>query len=149
MVSFIWPVNAKNNVKKATIGVILPHICMSQKPQKIVEQVIGFWCMEFKQMLPDQSDLIVLTEACDHPSGLSTDVQFKYFQVCKDQVLDYFRTVAKENQCYIAFGMKHQVENGSWRNSCFFLDRNSNTTGLNPDYSSGEEFAHQIVALNF
>jgi hypothetical protein len=37
--------------------------------------------------------------------------------------------VAKKHECYIAFGAKHQIEEGSWRNSCFLLDRKAEIAG--------------------
>ncbi len=128
--AFLSHVNAKNNVKIATIGAVPPHPDMGQEPQKHVEQVIQFWANELAQVLPDQPDLIVLPEACDRPRGLATEEEFQYYKVRKNQVLVYFSGVAKENHCYISFGMKRQVEDGSWRNSCVLLDREGNTVGV-------------------
>jgi hypothetical protein len=123
LASFFLPVIARNNVKIASIGTAPPKLDMRQGPQKLVEQVISFWKGELEQVLPDQPDLIVLPEACDRPKGLVVEEQFKYFKVRKNQVLDYFRTVARNNHCNIAFGMKRQVNDGSWRNSCVILNR--------------------------
>ncbi len=121
--SIILHVTARNNVKIATIGISPPNFGIKQEPQELVEQVISFWSRELEQVLPDKPDLILLPEACDRPGGLSTEEQFRYFKVRKNQVLDYFQKVAKENSCNIAFGMKHQMGDGSWRNSCIILDR--------------------------
>lgn len=123
LLSFTYPVNAKRYVKIATIGAVSPHLGLNQKPQKSVEQMIDFWRRELARVLPDHPDLIVMPEVCDRPRGLNTEEQFKYYQVRKDQVLDYFRTVAKGNHCNIAFGMKRQVDDGSWRNSCIIINR--------------------------
>ena len=128
--AFLSHVHAKNNVKIATIGAVAPQFNKGTNPQKMVESMIEFWEKELQQVLPDKPDLIALPEACDRPRGLSVGEQLKYFNVRKNQVLDYFRRVAKENHCFIAFGMKHQVEDGSWRNSCFLLDREGNTQGV-------------------
>ncbi len=120
----------RNNVKIATIGAPSPSLDLTQNPQKLVEQMIEFWDMELTQVLPDKPDLIVLPEACDRPAGMTTELQFKYFKARGNQIKDYLASVAKENHCYIAFGMKHQVEDGSWRNSCLLLDRTGLTAGL-------------------
>ena len=119
-----------NYVKIATIGASSPHLDLTQEPQKLVEQMITFWSRELARVLPDNPDLIVLPEACDRPAGMTMEIQFQYFKVRGNQVMEYFASVAKENHCYIAFGMKHQVEDGSWRNSCILLDRTGHTTGM-------------------
>jgi len=129
---FLVPNNVwgRNYVKIATIGASTPHLDLTQEPQKLVEQMITFWGRELARVLPDNPDLIVLPEACDRPAGMTTEIQFQYFKVRGNQVMEYFASVAKENHCYIAFGMKHQVEDGSWRNSCILLDRTGHTTGI-------------------
>lgn len=123
-------VRGSNYVKIATIGAPAVHLDLDQEPQQLVDQVIEFWRNELARVLPDKPDLIVLPEACDRPAGMNIDLQLKYFTARGDQVLKFFSSVAKENQCYIAFGAKHQLQDGSWRNSCFLLDRNGNTTGI-------------------
>jgi predicted amidohydrolase len=98
-------------------------------PQKIVSQMIDFWKEELNKVLPFQPDLILLTEACDRPGGLTSTEEFNYYRIRKNQVSDFFASVAKTNHCYIAFGMKRE-ENGSWRNSCILLDREGKTVGI-------------------
>jgi hypothetical protein len=121
---------ACNYVKIATIGAPSPQLNLDQEPQELVNEMIAFWKNELAPVLPDKPDLIVLPEACDRPAGMNIDLQLQYFKVRGDQVMDYFKTVARENECYIAFGMKHQLEDGSWRNSCMLLDRKGNITGI-------------------
>lgn len=122
---------ASNRVTVATIGgggASLEGI-YKKEPQKLVEQMIGFWKGELNKVLPYHPDLILLTEACDRPSGLTSDEQFNYFRVRKNQILDYFASIAKVNHCYIAFGMKRE-ENGIWWNSCILLDREGKVAGI-------------------
>lgn len=121
---------ARKYVKIATIGAPAPNLDLDQEPQELVNEMIEFWRNEFTPVLPDKPDLIVLPEACDRPAGMNTAMQLAYFKARGDRVLEFFSSVAKENHCYIAFGMKHQLEDGSWRNSCFLLDRNGNVTGV-------------------
>ena len=129
---FVAPSNAwgRNYVKIATIGAPSPHLDLDQEPQELVDQMIEFWGNELAPVLPDKPDLIVLPEACDRPAGMNIELQLQYFKVRGDQVLEYLASVAKDNECYIAFGMKHQVKDGSWRNSCILLDREGSTTGI-------------------
>jgi predicted amidohydrolase len=121
---------AARYVKIATIGARAPQFDVQSSPQQMVDGMIEFWQNQLKQVLPDKPDLIVLPEACDRPAGLNTEVQFKYFQVRKGQIMDYFRQVAKENHCYIAFGTKRQVADGSWRNSLVIIGRDGKTAGI-------------------
>ena len=109
---------AANYITVATIGAS-PSLDKNQDPQKLVNQVIAFWKRELNQVLPDKPDLIVLPEFCDL-SGAGNE----YLRVRKNQVLDYFSSVAKDHHCYIAFGMKREESEGVWRNSCVILDRN-------------------------
>ena len=84
-----------NYVKVAVIGTV-PRVDKHQDEQKIVDQVIEFWKKELAQVLPDKPDLIVLTEACDRPAGMSTEEQFRYFRARGNRVRDFFASVAKE-----------------------------------------------------
>ena len=120
---------ASNYVKVAVIGTV-PRVDKHQDEQKIVDQVIEFWKKEFAQVLPDKPDLIVLTEACDRPAGMSTEEQFRYFRARGNRVRDFFASVAKESHCYIAFGMKRQDIGGTWYNSSYVIDRNGSDAGI-------------------
>ena len=79
----------RNYVKIATIGAPSPSLDLTQDPQKLVEQMIEFWDMELKQVLPDKPDLIDLPEACDRPAGMTTEFQFKYFKARGNQKKDW------------------------------------------------------------
>ena len=130
MISLISSVNAKNNVKIATVGAVSPNLDLNQEPQKLVEQMIEFWQKELTQVIPNHPDLIVLPEVCDRPAGMNEEVKLMYYKVRGDQMMQYFASVAKDNKCYIAFGTKRQVADGSWRNSCILIDRNGKTVGV-------------------
>jgi hypothetical protein len=115
---------AAKYITVATIGAE-PSLDKNLEPQKLVTQTIVFWKKELGQVLPDKPDLIVLPEWCDL-SGAGDE----YLRVRKNQVLDYFASVAKANHCYIAFGMKREESEGVWRNSCVILDRNGGIAGI-------------------
>src|SRR5690606_7614727 len=46
----------------------------------------------------------------------------QYFNARKNRLLDYFASVATENNCYIAFGSKQEEKSGM-RNSLVLIDR--------------------------
>ncbi|HSN50545.1 MAG TPA: carbon-nitrogen hydrolase family protein [Bacteroidales bacterium] len=115
---------AERHVTVATIGNV-PSELKSENKQEIVNHVIAFWKKELKQVLPDKPDIIVLPEFCDL-SGEGED----YLRVRRNQVLDYFSSVARNNHCYIAFGMKREEREGLWRNSCVVIDRNGDIAGI-------------------
>ncbi len=122
---------ASNKVIIATIGGggERLHPGNNLEPQKMVDQILEYWKDELGKVLPNHPDLILLTEACDRPGGLTTTEQFNYYKVRKNQILDYFSSVAKANHCYIAFGMKRE-ENGIWWNSSILLDREGKVEGI-------------------
>ena len=122
---------SSNRVTVATIGGGAASLNGTHdgQPQKMVDQVIGYWKGELNKVLPFHPDLILLTEACDRPGGLSSDEQFSYYRIRKNQIQDYFASVAKANHCYIAFGTKRE-ENGKWWNSCIIIDREGKVAGI-------------------
>ena len=134
MVIAIRGIEAANYVKVATIGSYPGIVDKSKGMQHVVDQIIEFWQDELPLVLPDKPDLILLTEACDRPRGLTREEQFEYYKVRKNQVLDFFASVAKENQCYIVFGTKREQEDGIWRNSSIILDREGNVAGIYNKY---------------
>ena len=125
-----FSVNAKNHVKIATIGAVSPSLNLNEEPQKLVEQMIGFWASELKQVLPDKPDLIVLPEVCDRPAGMDEETKLSYYKARGNQIMDYFASVAKENNCYIIYGAMRILEDESWRNSAIILDRKGSIAGI-------------------
>jgi apolipoprotein N-acyltransferase len=115
---------ASKYVTVATIG-SSPDLDRDQDPQKLVKQVIAFWDRELKQVLPDKPDLIVLPEGCDL-SGAGA----AYRKVRKNQIQDFFSSVARANHCYIAYGTVRDEKEGIARNSCVLIGRNGEIAGI-------------------
>ena len=88
------------------------------------------WQEEIEKVLPDKPDLIVLPECCDEFSGLSSKEGIEYYRIRKDQIKDYFRKVAQENNCYIAYSAMREMSDGSLRNSTQIIDREGNIAGI-------------------
>jgi hypothetical protein len=127
----------------ATIG-NTPSPITSVNKQEIVDHVITFWNEELKQVLRERPDLIVLPEFCDL-SSLGED----YLRVRKNQVLDFLASVAKSNNCYIAFGMQREDKDKFWRNSCVLLGRNGDVSGIyDKNYPTIGEMEVGIKASN-
>jgi predicted amidohydrolase len=142
-------VKAENKVTIATIGAS-PNINKNQAPDKLVEQMIDFWRGQLAQVLRSKVDLIVLPEVCDAPGGLKGAEQEKYLKARQNQLLDYFASVAKDNNCYIAFGSIHETKEGL-RNSVILLDRKGKMAGTyNKNFPTIYEVALAICFdLNF
>jgi len=127
-----FDVHAINKVKIVTIGGgygVVNAGSDRSDPQKIVNRIIEFWKIEFDKVLNHKPDFIFLTETCDRPGGLRGQELDDYYRFRKNQVQDFFASVAKENRCYIAFGTIRE-ENGIWRNSCVVLDREGKEAGV-------------------
>jgi len=120
----------KGFVKISTIGPQYPNVDVNTDPQKVVDIIIKHWKNEFAQVLPDKPDLIAVPEACDIPVSWPLDKRQAYLRVRKDQVLDYFAQVAKENNCYIVYSSTREMDDGTWRNSSIMLDRKGKIAGI-------------------
>ena len=130
LVIFHMPSLAINNVKIATIGAVSPVFDAQMEPQQMVDGMIEFWADELQQVLPDKPDLIVLPEVCDRPGGMTPEQRKAYYEVRKDQVLDYFRSIARANKCYIAYGTMRDSGEGRIRNSCVIVGRQGEIAGI-------------------
>ncbi|HNR40691.1 MAG TPA: carbon-nitrogen hydrolase family protein [Bacteroidales bacterium] len=117
-------VYSERPVTVATIG-NTPALTDNDNLQATVDYVISFWEKELKKVLKARPDLIVLPEFAD----LSI-AGVEYMKVRGNQVLDFFSSVARENKCYIAFGMGRQDSMGLWRNSCMVLNRKGAIAGI-------------------
>src|SRR5690606_40286514 len=125
--------NASNYIKIATIGSPRAKISISDKDkdmQSMVDHTIAFWDYKINRVIPDKPDLIVLPELCDFPIGLSKEERIEYLKIRKNQVINHFSTLAKANNCYIAFGTMLLEGNDNFRNSRILLDRTGKTVGI-------------------
>jgi predicted amidohydrolase len=62
------------------------------------------------------------------PVGLNSAEQKMYIDERKNKLSDFFASVARKNNCYIAFGSIHDGDKGL-RNSLILIDRNGKTIG--------------------
>ena len=118
-----------NHVKIATIGAFSPEMDTNSPPQQIVERMIEHWRGRIDQVLPDKPDLIVVPEACDCPENFLIKHKIPYYQQRKDQVMDFFAQLAKENNCYITYPAI-RADGDKWRNSNVIFDRSGSVAGI-------------------
>ena len=121
-----------NYVKISTVGVKALSVNEDLQPQQVVDKMIPYLKEEVEQVLPDRPDLIVLPEACDRPMNWqSTERKKEYYRTRGDQVLDVLATVARDNNCYVAYpALREMEEDHSWRNSTIILDRSGDVAGI-------------------
>ncbi|MCK0136063.1 carbon-nitrogen hydrolase family protein [Arenibacter sp. S6351L] len=139
---------AQNHVTIASIGGEGPVLKANLAPQVAVNNMIDYWNERIEEVLPFRPDLIVLPEVFDRPSKyLSSEMKITYYEVRKNQVRDYLASVAKTNNCYIAFGTRREDTKGNLRNSCIILDRSGKTVGIyDKNFPTIREMEEGIVA---
>lgn len=117
------------NVRIASIAPA-PRPIEKKKPGQTSAEMICDWLRRnIEQVLPDRPDLIVLPEACDQPSGITHEEVIQYYEERGSLVLDYVRSVARENHCYVAYGAVRKAEDGVLYNSCTMIDRRGEIVG--------------------
>lgn len=120
----------KGFITIATIGSGPASISADAKPQDVVDRMIAHWRGRFSQVLPDRPDLIVVPEACDRPSGFSSEKLNEYYRARKDQVREFFAETARQNNCYIVYSAYRRMPDGTGRNSSVLIDRRGNIAGI-------------------
>lgn len=128
----VAPVSGKKKgfITIATIGSSPASVPADAAPQEVVKRMIAHWRGRLLQILPDKPDLIVVPEACDRPSGLSSERLNEYYRVRKDQVREFFAETARQNDCYIVYSAYRQMPDGTGRNSSVLIDRKGNIAGI-------------------
>lgn len=121
---------ASREVKVATIGAVIPGYQNRTDMENVVKEIVKFWDNQIRQVLPDRPDLILLPEFFDMPAGYSTSVQEEFIKVRGNQIQDFIADIARQNNCYIAFGTLLRDENGNLRNSAVLIDRKGKQVGV-------------------
>lgn len=98
--------------------------------QTALDIMINHWKRELAQVLPDHPDLIVLPEACDRFPKQSKEERFRYYEFRGDKMLNFFKGVARDNRCYIAYSAARKLPDGTWRNSTWLIDRGGDVVGI-------------------
>lgn len=97
--------------------------------EEAVERMIDFWEGQFKQVLPDRPDLILVPECCDQFAGHSPEQCRAWYSFRGRRIADYFARVAAANRCYVAYPAYRELPDGTWRNSLELFDRDGQSLG--------------------
>lgn len=117
-------------VRVSNISAPYHSVKLSSDYQDIVNQMKEYLNSFIQEVLPDKPDLIVLPEICDCPSNLPQEKTMDYYRARGTQILDYFKEIAKNNNCYIAYSSVMEDEKGIWKNSTRIIDRKGNIAGI-------------------
>jgi len=97
---------------------------------KAVDEMLKCLQKEIELVLPERPDLIVLPEACDRPVNLPTSQRKDYYLERGTRILDFYRQVAKDNNCNIAYSAIRNVPDGTFRNSTIMINREGKIDGI-------------------
>lgn len=113
------------HVRISAIGAHPPSLDRALKPSAVTSEMTRHLVTEIKQVLPDRPDLIVLPEMCDLPSNYeySSEVGRNYLTGRGDAILEVLGALAREHHCYITYPAVRALDDGTFRNSIQFIDR--------------------------
>jgi len=97
---------------------------------RAVDEMVKCLQNEIDLVLPENPDLIVLPEACDRPVNLPVTERKKYFLERGTRILDFYRQIAKDNNCNIAYSTIRDVPDGTFRNSTIMINRKGKIDGI-------------------
>ncbi|MCK9265453.1 carbon-nitrogen hydrolase family protein [bacterium] len=134
-------------VKISNLSIPLPPTNLTVNFQQVVENVINYLDSHLKAVLPDKPDLIVLPENCDRPQSLKQEEWLDFFCTRGEQVLNFFKEKAIENNSYIAYSSTIKDNEGFWRNATTIIDRTGEITGVyyKNHLTIGENAEHNIA----
>ena len=99
-----------------------------KKDAPLYDSVIEYLDKQLKKVLVEKPDLIVLPEHAGRQTTLAERKQ-EYIGGETLRIFEYFKKVAKENKCYIAFSRYKKMEDGTVRNCVSMVDRNGEVIG--------------------
>lgn len=118
-------------ITAAVIGHTAPFFG-TRDPAKVTERMIQFWREEFKPVLLDDPDIVLVPECCDRPTDFyeeKSDLP-DYYRYRGTKILDFFRETAARNKTYLVYSAVREVSGGSFRNSQTVIDRNGEIAGV-------------------
>lgn len=118
--------------KKIKVSCIGARPVMEYPPagQQAVDLMIKHWEKQLESVLPNAPDIIVLPEACDRYPAHTISERKTYYERRGNQIRDFFRSVAENNSCYIAYSAARKTDDGTFRNSTQLIDRQGKVCGI-------------------
>lgn len=111
----------------------LSHSPFSEDLEAKVQEMMAYLQQNLEQVLPDQPDLIVVPEACDRYPSFTMEQRKRYYQYRGDRIRDFYRQVARENHCYIAYSACRWLPEETtlpYRNSTQIIGRDGEIVGI-------------------
>ena len=81
------------------------------------------WEQQLDQVLPSRPDLIVLHECCNRFPDMPIKDRLEYYHEHGEEMLDFFRRKASDNNCVIAYSAVRETPDGSRRNATRLIGR--------------------------
>lgn len=101
--------------------------------ESLVQEMMHYLRTQIDQVLPDQPDLIVLPEACDRYPSFTMEQRKAYYRYRGDRIRDFYREIARENHCYIAYSACRYLPDepvNPFRNSTQLIGRDGEIVGI-------------------
>jgi len=98
-----------------------------------VQEMLAYLRTNVNKVLPDKPDLIVVPEQSDRFKGFTMEQKKAYDQYKGDRFLNFYREIAKENNCYIAYSAARYLEGEKklpYRNSTQIIGRDGELVGI-------------------
>lgn len=111
----------------------LSHSPYSDDLESKVQEMIAYLQENLNYVLHDKPDLIVVPEACDRFPSFTMEQRKKYYQYRGNRIRDFYRQVARENRCYIAYSACRYLPEEKelpYRNSTQIIGRDGEIVGI-------------------
>ncbi|MFP4384339.1 MAG: carbon-nitrogen hydrolase family protein [Spirochaetia bacterium] len=119
------------NIIAAVIGHTAPFLG-TRDPAQVTDKMIRFWQDEFKPVMLDNPDIVLVPECCDRPSDFyeeKSDLP-DYYRYRGDRILNFFREIASSNKTYLVYSAVREISDGSFRNSQTVIGRDGEIAGV-------------------
>ena len=91
-------------------------------PEEAVPRMKKHWEKQLDQVLPGKPELIVLHECSSRFPNMPMADRLKYYHEHDAEFLDFFRTKAVDNHCFIVYSAVRELPDGTRRNSSLLID---------------------------
>jgi len=109
------------------------HSPYSDDLESKVQEMMTYLKQNIDQVLPDKPDLIVVPEACDRYPSFTMEQRKAYYRYRGDRIRDFYREIARENHCYIAYSACRYLPEEKtlpYRNSTQIIGRDGEIVGI-------------------
>ena len=122
-----------NYVKISVLGQPELKTPYSDDLESKVQEMMAYLRAGVEKVVPDKLDLIVVPEVVDRFPSFNMEQRKAYYQYRGDRFLNFYREIAKENHCYIAYSaVRYLPEEDKlpYRNSTQIIGRDGEIVGI-------------------